>query len=188
MYRENGTANDFSFFDVCGKKRLKRIPRAHNLQTLLRESSSFETEIFSQIRECALPLPLLTPSHVLQCWLNQGAAPGCAPYLSRCLLGEKLRSWSTANIAECGHCRGTYIGTGKREKSSEASGSRDGWIFISFLFFLFFFSSYFSHIIVRSGCEKQQHRSICFPERSRPEKTMLYLALCFVYPILLNRF
>lgn len=160
----------FFFLRRLRERRLKRIPRAQLAGS--REKAPPSRLKFSRRFVSAPPFPLSLPSDVLRCWLNQGAAPGCAPYLSRCLLGEKLRSSSTANIAECGHCRGTYIGTGKREKSSEASGSRDGWIFISFLFSLFFVSSssYFSHIIVRSGCEKQQHRSICFPERSDPRK------------------
>lgn len=51
-----------------------------------------------------------------------------------------------------------------------------------FLLLLLFSSSYFSHIIVRSGCEKQQHRSICFPERSDARK-QCYTWHCFVYPV-----
>jgi hypothetical protein len=123
-----------------------------------------------------------SPSDSPRCWLNQGTAPGCAPYLSRCLLGEELRSTSTANIAECGHCRGTYIGTGKGEESSEASGSRDGWIFISLLFsliiffFFFFVLLFFSHY--RSLWLRETTAPInMFPRARRPKETMLYLAL-----------
>lgn len=92
------------------------------MQTFEKFRSFFMAIISSRSEESPVPP---SPSGALRCWLNQGAAPGCAPYLSRCLLGEKLRSTSTANIAECGHCRGTYIGTGKGEKEAPRPPGRE---------------------------------------------------------------
>lgn len=115
----------------------------------MRETAFFlRGKISSRSEESEVP-PL--PFDALRCWLNQGAAPGCAPYLSRCLLGEKLRSTSTANIAECGHCRGTYIGTGKGEE--KLGGLRvetridlhlPPLLFLFFFFVLLFFLHYCS--------------------------------------------
>lgn len=120
-----------------------------------------------------------------RCWLNQGA-PGRAPYLTMFTRREKLYALRALQISQNADIVEVRILVQVRKvQSSEASGSRDGWIFIflslplfstssfsSTFFFSAFssLSSYFSHIIVRSGREKQQHRSICFPERKeRPE-------------------
>lgn len=160
------------------------------LQAFEKLLSFLEAKIFSRSKESRVLPP---SSDALCCWLNQGAAPGCAPYLSRCLLGEKLRSTSTANIAECGHCRGTYIGTGGKgeEKLRGLRVERRMDLHLPPLFSFSSLSSssssYFSHIIVRSSCEKQQYGSICFPEWSDLRK-LQYTCHCFAYPTLLYYF
>jgi len=130
------------------------------------------------------------PSDALRCWLNQGAAPECTPYLSRCLLGEKLCSTSTANIAECGHCRGTYIGTGKGEKLRGLQVERRMDLHLPSLllfFFVFFILLFFSHYC--SLWLQETTVSInMFPRAERPEETLLYLVLFCLFDILTRLF
>lgn len=102
----------------------KRIIKGKKIFLAGLRETPFSSKIFSSSEKSREMPP--SPSDALRCWLNQGAAPGCAPYLSRCLLGEKLRSTSTANIAECGHCRGTYIGTGEEKAQRPPGRETDG--------------------------------------------------------------
>lgn len=70
----------------------------------------------------------------------------------------------------------------RERRSSEASGSRDGWIFISlFLLLLLFFFFFFILLFFSHYCSlwlRETTVSInMFPRAERPEETMLYLAL-----------
>lgn len=176
----------FSIF-IEKRTRLKRIFFA-DCRLCGKNSFLFSRLKFPDVSEDSRVLPL--PSDALHCWLNQGTAPGCALYLSRCLLGEKLRSTSTANIAECGHCRGTYIGTGKGEK--KLRGLRverrmdlhlPSLLLLFFFFILLFFSHYCSLWLQETTVSINM-----FPRAERPEETLLYLVLFFAYLILLHNY
>jgi len=90
---------------------------------------------------------------------------------------------SIANIAECGHCRGTYIGTQVqrgaprppgRETDESSSRSSSPVRLLFFFLVLLFFSHYCSPRL------RETTASIdTFPRAGRLEETMLYLALGF---------
>lgn len=112
---------------------------------------------------------------------------------------EAIRSTSTANIAECGHCRGTYIGTGT--KGAELGGLRVErrmdlhlslsssflhllfLLHILFLCLFFFILLFFSHYC--SLWPREATASInMFPRAKRAtRRKQCYIWHHFVYPI-----